>query len=101
MAQKLAPAEKNSTDISAGSATFCISVQHDFWDNDDTHKSNCVATLLYNDNFDDKLQKRWNSHYAGDLEEMAGLTTTKSETLFLSLTIDIYLGILMILYILY
>ena len=25
MAQKLAPAEKNSTDISAGSATFCIS----------------------------------------------------------------------------
>ena len=46
------------------------------------------------------LMKRWNSHYAGDLEEMAGLTTTKSETLFLSLTIDIYLGIL-ILYILY
>ena len=26
MAQKLAPAEKNSTDISAASATFCISV---------------------------------------------------------------------------
>ena len=25
MAQKLAPAEKNSTDISASSATFCIS----------------------------------------------------------------------------
>ena len=25
MAQKLAPAEKNSTDISAASATFCIS----------------------------------------------------------------------------
>ena len=27
MAQKLAPAEKNSTDISAASATFCISDQ--------------------------------------------------------------------------
>ena len=27
MAQKLAPAEKNSTDISAASATFCISVE--------------------------------------------------------------------------
>ena len=26
MAQKLAPAEKNSTDISAASAAFCISV---------------------------------------------------------------------------
>ena len=30
MAQKLAPAEKNSTDISAASATFCISVSETF-----------------------------------------------------------------------
>ena len=28
MAQKVAPAEKNSTDIYAASATFCISADH-------------------------------------------------------------------------
>ena len=26
------------------------------WDNDDAHKSNCVATLLCNDNFDEKME---------------------------------------------
>ena len=45
MAQKLAPAEKNSTDISAESATFCIS-GHDYDDEEDvlaTDQVLCVS----------------------------------------------------------
>ena len=56
MAQKLAPAEKNSTDISVGSATFCISgsrkttfyVDHPYLgedgDDDDAHVVEVEAT---------------------------------------------------------
>ena len=49
MAPKLAPAEKNSTDISAASATFCISVLSKYWMLIDIENPNIIVTNLKND----------------------------------------------------